>query len=167
MTATFKPKSARMLMPVLLDRLRDPSKTQNTYTRHMNRVAYRQAVLRDLQWLLNCPNLYSQLDLEEFHEVRKSVLNYGIPSYAGANFTDADLSKVAQAIKNTILCFEPRIIKDTLSVYIIQEPGEALAYNKALFQIDASLWFEPYPIDMAIRAQWDSEIGSMNLQDTG
>lgn len=167
MSTVFKPHSGSMHMPALLDRLSDPDKTKNKHTRHMSRNTYRQAVLRDLQWLLNCPNLYSQLALGEFPEVSKSVLNYGIPSYAGANFTDADLSRVSQAIKRAILYFEPRIIKDSLFVHTVREPESALAYNKALFRIEASLWFEPYPIDMTIRAQWDSEIGSMHLQDAG
>lgn len=167
MPAQNKPSASAMFLPALLDRLSQRSGPGHEQGRHMSRSAYRQSVLRDLQWLLNCPNLEAQLPFDRLSYARRSVLNYGIPAFAGANFTDSDLLDVAKAIKEAIACYEPRVVKDTLSVSIVREQEESLLHNKALFKIEASLWFEPYPIDLTIRAQWDSENGNMQLQDVG
>lgn len=154
-----------MFMPALLDRLCNGGENGKT-GKLLSRSAYRQSVLRDLRWLLNCSNLEVQLSLENFPAARASVLNFGIPSYAGSRFTESDLQNVAKAIKEAILQYEPRIIGETLEVKIIREIDEIFLCNQALFRIEASLWFEPYPIDLIIRAQWDSENGTMNLHDS-
>lgn len=152
-------------MPTLLDRL-SMAGSQDKNGRHFSRQAYRQSVLRDLQWLLNCANLEAQLPLKSFSHTQASVLNFGIPSYAGSKFTQSDLQHVADSIKTAVLQFEPRIIPSTLEVKIIRDVEDAALCGQPLFRIEASLWFEPYPIELVIRALWDSENGSMKLYDS-
>lgn len=151
-------------MPTLLDRLSADGEAGGT-TRYMNRQSYRKSVLRDLQWLLNCANLEAQLPLQTYAHVRSSVLNFGLPSYAGSKFTPSDLRHVADAIKAAVLQYEPRIIAKTLEVFIVRDAEEAVLCEQPLFRIEASLWFEPYPIELVIRALWDSENGAMKLYD--
>lgn len=161
-----KISSQALFMPTLLDRL-CPSSSKLGHGRHISRSAYRQTVLRDLQWLLNCQNIESQSFVDGFLWVRRSVLNYGVPAFAGGNFTEDDLLYVAQAIKEAILRYEPRVMKKTLKVGLVQDAEIQQSPNKALFRIEASLWFEPYPVELVVRAQWDSENGNMQLQDCG
>jgi len=147
-------------MPTLLDRLSLKNNGQ------MNRSSFRKTVMRDLSWLLNCSNSESQLALNHYPLVRKSVVNYGIPPLAGARFSKIDLEEVAAGIQRAIAQFEPRILEKTLKVSVIRDV-DASAYNHAQFRIEASFWFEPYPIDMVIRAQWDVETGGVELQENG
>ena len=78
--------SRERLQPSLLDRLtdlnpespRDPADQQS-----LSMTALRQAVLRDLAWLLNTTNLATTDDLASAPKVATSTLNYGIPGFAG------------------------------------------------------------------------------------
>ena len=149
-----------LFLPTLLDRLSHGS------GRAMNRSAFRKSVLRDLNWLLNCTNLEKQLPIRDFPQVRDSVLNFGIPPLAGARFSESDLTAVAANIERALLCFEPRILPESLKVSVLHDKeSDAYRYNHARFRIEASYWFEPYPIDMIMRAHWDMETGGVELRE--
>lgn len=160
-----KKNAAEMFMPTLLDRLSLTDET-GPNGQYMNRQSYRKSVLRDLQWLLNCPSLEAQLHLENFEHVKASVINFGIPSYTGSKFTQSDLKHVADSIKLAVMQYEPRIIANTLEVNIVHDANQYSLCEQPLFRIEASLWFEPYPIELVIRALWDSENGAMRLYDS-
>jgi type VI secretion system protein ImpF len=146
-----------IFMPALLDRLSDKGSGA------MGLNAFRATVMRDLTWLLNCTNLDRQLPLEKYPLAKFSVLNFGITPLAGACFTASDLRAVAHGIQRTIAYFEPRILEKTLKVSVA--PSTEQKHNQALFRIEASYWFEPYPIDMVLRALWDMETGGVNLRE--
>ena len=74
------------LQPCLLDRLTDdePKKQrEGRNQRVMTMRRYRQAVLRDLAWLLNTSAHIEQDGLDEFEEVTSSVLNFGVQDISG------------------------------------------------------------------------------------
>ncbi|MCL1826153.1 MAG: GPW/gp25 family protein [Betaproteobacteria bacterium] len=150
-----------LFLPTLLDRLSQHGSGA------VNRNAYRKTVLRDLNWLLNCTNIEKQLPMQNFPLVRDSVLNFGIPPLAGARFTESDLDAVAAGIQRSLACFEPRIIPESLKVSVIRDGKnvDVYRYNHARFRIEASYWFEPYPIDMVVRAHWDMETGGVELRE--
>ncbi len=150
--------SGDSFMPTLLDRLSQQNNGQ------MSRSTFRKTVLRDLAWLLNCSNLERQLPLNAYPHARLSVINYGIPPLAGARFSEVDLETVAAGIQRAIAHFEPRILEKSLKVSVVRHMDAGL-YNHAQFRIEATFWFEPYPIDMVIRAQWDVETGGVELQE--
>jgi type VI secretion system protein ImpF len=155
--ATSKQQSDSFL-PALLDRLSIHNKGP------MNRNTFRDTVLRDLSWLLNCTNLERQLPLDNYPHVKSSVINFGIPPLAGARFTASELEAVAEQMQQRIAFFEPRILEKTLKVSVIREIG-GNEYNHAHFRIEVTFWFEPYPIDMVIRAKWDMETGGVEIQE--
>jgi len=145
-------------LPALLDRLSIHNKGP------MNRNSFRDTVLRDLSWLLNCTNLERQLPLGKYPRVKSSVVNFGIPPLAGARFTASELETVAAQMQRRIAFFEPRILEKSLKVSVIRET-QTNEYNHAHFRIEATFWFEPYPIDMVIRAKWDMETGGVEIQE--
>lgn len=147
-----------LFLPTLLDRL------SQTSSGAMNRGDYRKSALRDLAWLLNCTNLDNHLPMSDFPHARRSVVNFGIPPLAGTRFSQSELNEVAEKIQQTIACFEPRILPDSLKVTIARDMDVEL-YNHARFRIEATYWFEPYPIDMVIRARWDMETGGVELRE--
>jgi len=147
-----------LFVPALVDRLSVHSGGS------MNRNAFRKTVLRDLSWLLNCTNLEKQLPMEIFPRIKNSVLNYGIPALTGIHLSESDLDAVAEGLERAIVCFEPRILEKTLKVSIAHDAEKDL-YNYAHFRIEATYWFEPYPIDMVIRARWDMDSGGVEVQE--
>ena len=149
-----------LFLPTLLDRL-----TQQG-GRAMNRSVYRKTVIRDLNWLLNCTNLESQLPVQDFPQVRNSVVNFGIPPLAGGRFTETDLDAVAAGIERSLAFFEPRILPESLNVSVIRDEAvDVYRFNHARFRIEASYWFEPYPINMVVRAHWDMETGGVEIRE--
>ncbi|MDR1424972.1 MAG: type VI secretion system baseplate subunit TssE [Azoarcus sp.] len=147
-----------LFMPALLDRLSQRASATIT------RSAFRKSVLRDLSWLLNCTNLETQLPLDGFPHAKYSVLNFGIPSLAGYRFSESELSDMAKRIELALAYFEPRILKDSLKVSVANDKSASL-YNLARFRIEATYWFEPYPLDMVIRAQWDMDAGNVEIRE--
>ncbi|MDR2881207.1 MAG: GPW/gp25 family protein [Azoarcus sp.] len=149
-----------LFLPTLLDRLSEQGGGA------MNRSAFRRTVLRDLNWLLNCTNIEGQLPIQNLPYVRNSVLNFGIPPLAGARFAESELDAVAAGIQRSLACFEPRILPESLKVSVIRDKEtDVYRYNHARFRIEASYWFEPYPIDMVVRAHWDMETGGVELRE--
>src|SRR5690349_20585366 len=75
------------LQPSLLDRLTDdePGKLEESREKRVISVSrLRECVTRDISWLLNCVSLEANVELEEYPEVSRSVLNFGIPDLTGA-----------------------------------------------------------------------------------
>ena len=81
------------LLPSLLDRLTDNEPRKNDESRDQ-RVAtlqsLREAVLRDLEWLMNTVNLESVMNFDDFPELRDTVINYGMPGLAGNTMSNSD-----------------------------------------------------------------------------
>ena len=74
------------LQPSLLDRLTDHAPTElreSDDKRTLTKQALRQAVLRDLGWLLNAIAHGPPLDGGRYPHAEHSVLNYGLPTLSG------------------------------------------------------------------------------------
>lgn len=165
-TTRDKQRNSDLFLPTLLDRLSETDLKPAGSGMQLSRSAYHKTVLRDLSWLLNCASIDASLDLESYPHVRASVMNFGIPPLAGTRFSDVDLEEIAAGIHRAILRFEPRILPDSLKVTVVHDP-QAESHNQVSFQIRAAFWFEPYPLELAIRAQWDVENGTMELKEGG
>ena len=156
------------LQPALLDRLCDdePEKLQETLEHSVvSKGRLKRTVLRDLVWLLNttCHNTDNQLEF--YPEVRRSVINYGIPVLSGKNFSGVDWRELERSIHEAILVFEPRILPDTLKVKALL-PTDAMGHHNVLqFELRGELWSMPFPIELLIRSELDLETGQMTLND--
>lgn len=156
------------LQPALLDRLCDdePDKVQETLEHSVvSKGRLKRTVLRDLIWLLNttCHDTDNQLEL--YPEVRRSVINYGIPVLSGKNFSGVDWRELEHSIHEAILVFEPRILPDTLKVKALV-PTDAMGHHNVLqFELRGELWSMPFPIELLIRSELDLETGQMTLND--
>lgn len=151
-------------LPTLLDRLTDEAPESPTEVRRVTvgRGEYYEAVLRDLSWLLNSTRLDALVDLSGLGRVRASTLNYGLAPMSGRRLSELDLPAIAGSIREAILCFEPRIIRDSLSVTPVDDAACGL-HNLVVFSIEARLWFEPAPLDLIARTEWDMEAGHVSV----
>lgn len=155
------------LQPSLLDRLADdePGVTQESRDRRVLSVQrLREVVLRDLTWLLNAVNLTAVDDLEDYPEIERSVLNYGLPDMAGHTVSGVDLMELEQLLRRAIIEFEPRILRDTLSIKLLFNESE-MNHNAMTFEIQGDLWAQPVPLHMYLRTELDLEIGTVKVSE--
>lgn len=139
--------SRERLQPSLIDRLTDhaPEHRREAFDQQtLSMPQLRQAVLRDLGWLLNTTNLASTEDLSAVPLVAKSTLNYGAPGFTGAIATTDRMSSLEAALTTAIRAFEPRIRPETLSVRLRGGASDA-ATPTVVFEIAGDLWAHPVP----------------------
>lgn len=155
------------LLPSLLDRLTDENPRQQEETRHQRASdirSLRESVLRDLEWLLNSVNLESVQSLETWPELRSSVINYGMPGLSGNTVNQADRDAIRKLIHEAVETFEPRILKNTLRIRLIDD--EALDNPHAIaFQIEGTLWGRPMPEALFLRTELDLELGDVKVSE--
>ena len=156
------------LQPALLDRLTDEQPDQKVEPREqrvMSKSRLRQAVLRDLGWLLNAIRLEAEVDLSALPFARQSVINFGLPSLSGRLASSLEVTDLERAIKQAILDFEPRILPATLRVTALVELTELDHHNVIGIEIQGQLWAQPVPLEMLIRTEIDLETGKAKLAD--
>ena len=105
-----------------MDRLTDnnpESQVESRAQRVLSLQQLRKSVIRDLGWLLNTGNLEARQNLERYPDALHSVVNYGMPDIAGITTGDLDVDSVEQAVKQAIIDFEPRILRNSLVVKMV------------------------------------------------
>ncbi|WP_280190996.1 type VI secretion system baseplate subunit TssE [Delftia sp. PS-11] len=156
------------LQPALLDRLTDHEphlRTERPDAVFVNEARLRQALLRDLGWLLNARDAWDHLDMEDLTHARRSVINYGIAPLAGQLLSELDCKHVEQGIRQAILDFEPRILPQTLAV-TLQTSTDLLSHHNTLqFEIRCQVWSMPYPLELLLKTSLDLETGQVSLQN--
>lgn len=153
------------LYPSLLDRLTDddPSKkTESRDNRSFSSARLREAVLRDLNWLFNATQ--NSADLDDHPEVRRSVLNYGLPAISGRPASSLDLTELSRALREALIFFEPRLVPHTVRVFA--EPRADGSHNVISFRMEGQLWAQPIPLEIFMRTEMDLESGQTQVIET-
>jgi type VI secretion system protein ImpF len=153
------------LQPCLLDRLTDDEPQEAEEGRSQRVIShqrYRRGVLRDLEWLFNT-NAFLQLpgndeiDLRDYPEAWRSVLNYGVRQLTG--LAAPDMQRLQDDLAEALEVFEPRVSARTLSVHASMER------NIVSFEIDGDLWANPLPEQLHVKTTVDLETGLSVLGD--
>jgi type VI secretion system protein ImpF len=112
-----------------------PVRTQSALRR------FESSVAEDLQNLLNSRQEEIEPLADEFVDLNRSLLFYGLPDFTTYNlFNPADVNRLRRSIENTISYFEPRLQK----VRVSMEPPKP--NDRAVrFRIEAILRVEPAP----------------------
>lgn len=155
------------LQPSLLDRLTDDEpekKVEERTKRVLSMQKLRSAVLRDLTWLLNTTHLQALQDLGAYPGVEQSVLNYGLPVLAGHTASSVALEEFEKALKQAILSFEPRILKNSLRIRSVLLEKE-MSHNALSFEVEGDLWGQPVPEHLLLRTQVDLENGNVTVME--
>jgi type VI secretion system protein ImpF len=154
------------LQPSLLDRLTDDDprkKEESRDDRVFSSRRLKEIVRRDLSWLLNTTDLAACRDLEPYPDIKSSVLNFGVPDLAGVALSDKDLVEFERLLREAIINFEPRIIKDTLKVRLSANVSEMNA-TALLFDIEGDLWGQPLPQQLYLRTRLDLEMSEFVVE---
>lgn len=155
------------LQPVLLDRLTDlnpHSRVESDESRVMNKAQIREAVLRDLSWLLNAVKPMPRL-AELYPLAGESVINFGLPPMSGQLASRIDIPLLERTIKQAILRFEPRVMEDSLEVKAIEPSSVLDTHNVIEFEIRGFMWAQPVPLELLLRTQVDLEAGQIEVRD--
>ncbi len=151
--------------PCLLDRLTDDqpeSKEEGRAQRVVSHQRYRRGVLRDLEWLFNTSAFLEPLkddgiDLRDYPEAWKSVINYGIRQLTG--LAAPDMQRLQDDLAAALATFEPRVSARSLSIHASMER------NVVSFEIEGDLWANPLPEQLHVKTAVDIETGLCVLGD--
>ncbi|HET7794441.1 MAG TPA: type VI secretion system baseplate subunit TssE [Rhizobacter sp.] len=158
------------LQPALLDRLTDlapHSQVEAEDARVMNKAQIREAVLRDLSWLLNSVQPLGKIAATLYPQAAESVLNFGLPAMSGQLASRVDVSQLERTIKQAILRFEPRVMEDSLQVKALDASSVLDTHNVIEFEIHGFMWAQPVPLELLLRTQLDLEAGQVEVRDMG
>jgi type VI secretion system protein ImpF len=136
----------RTLRQSLLDRLTD-DQPQVAADPVMGFQESRERVLaslrRDLEALLNTRR-GPDTTPEEFEELQRSVLHYGLPDIAEVSQDSADAhARLLRQVKDAIAAFEPRLTQ--VRVERVPPPPEGAARREVRFVIHGLLRMDPNP----------------------
>jgi type VI secretion system protein ImpF len=122
----------------------------------------RECVLRDLGWLFNSLNLESTQDLQSVPQVASSVLNFGLPSFAGRMASSINPMESADRLRRVIELFEPRLS----AVRVKPQPRSEEESDGTLeFTIDAQLWSHPQPQQLELHTRIDIMTGDITVSE--
>jgi type VI secretion system protein ImpF len=148
------------LQPSLLDRLTDhePQKTEESRDqRVLSLTRLRECVIRDVTWLLNAERLPDREQVSECPDAMRSVINYGIPSLSGTGSEGVDTHQLQREITEALHAYEPRLIRETVSVQAIS--SKEMGGRALTFRIEADLWAQPLPLHLYMQTELDLESG--------
>jgi type VI secretion system protein ImpF len=156
------------LQPCLLDRLTDHEPAQKVEGRNQRVISlsrFKEGVLRDISWLFNTQRHRATEGLDQFPQVERSVMNFGMRDFAGMFSENHDIRQIEKEISDTILFFEPRIIRRTLQVKVYRDEEVATQTNphRIFFQISADLWAQPSPEKFFVKTMIDLETGNCSF----
>jgi type VI secretion system protein ImpF len=155
------------LQPSMLDRLTDHNpekKKESTAQQSMSQKEFKDAVIRDLGWLLNSVSLDVCVDLEPYPEVKHSVLNYGLPDISGHTSSTVNVKTIERSLIQAIRDFEPRIIRNSLRVKVHSDPSD-MSHNSLVFEIEGAVFGQPSPFQIVLRSELDLECGEFKVTE--
>jgi len=155
------------LQPSLLDRLTDdePDKLEESRDKRViSATRLRDCVTRDVSWLLNCVSLDVDVNLDDYPEVARSVLNFGIPDLTGASLSGINSETLQRQLKDAILAFEPRLTANTLRVSVNAD-HKRMDRQALMFNIESEMWAQPIPLNLFLKTEVDLETGSFKVSE--
>ncbi len=153
-------------LPTLFDRLCDDAPhrlTESASDYAPTRSQMRGIVQRDLAYLLNTTNQDDLLHPERHREVTTSTVNYGLPALAGSYLSDRRWTDMEKMIRQAILDYEPRLLPESVVVRPLMQENGRSNYNVLLFEISATLYMEPYPVEFTVQSAVDLETSRLTL----
>jgi type VI secretion system protein ImpF len=150
------------LRPSIIDRLIDPESEGTSWRRGYSVEQMIDAVRKDLEDLLNTHRMILDIP-EEFAEVRRSIVAYGLPDPASYEATGPNApQRVCAAIEEAIAVFEPRLT-DIQATPLKGEASKSLTLD---FEIRATLRLDPAP-EVAFVTLLKLTTGEATIQRSG
>ena len=130
------------LTPSILDRLIDPESAGTAIMTGYTAQKMFDAVLRDLEDLLNTRRTEGVIP-KEFDEVQTSIVGYGLPDISSVHASDSgSRQSIAKAIERVIRQYEPRL--QAIHVELLNPEDDPIRQS-VKFRVDAQLSVDPFP----------------------
>ena len=142
-------RDARPLKPSVIDKLigglgrtrgdgsRDVAPCYIAQLDRFNETGLRNCVMRDIAWTLNSIQFAAAVPLDDFPEVRTSVLNLGVPDLTSMTVNSETFKRRAKDLTDAIRSFEPRLVEQSVNVSF--DKAVADDENKLRFVITGEL----------------------------
>jgi type VI secretion system protein ImpF len=131
------------ITPSVLDRLLDDrpeEKLEAPASRQTNLRILKQAVKRDLEWLLNTRANVTDI-AEGLPELNRSLATFGLPDFSSWNVRGGgDQETLRRTIEDAVARFEPRLEAVQVTLETMSEVDRTVR-----FRIEARLRVEPAP----------------------
>jgi type VI secretion system protein ImpF len=121
----------------------------------------RREVARDLDSLMNTIAFESAEDLSGLDQVRKSILNYGLPDIAHRSIDEHSVDDIENEIKKALMNFEPRLARD--SIRASRDKAVGVEELKVRFLVQAVLYCEPVNVPVEFVADFELDSGSIKV----
>ncbi len=136
------PQPKRGLQPSILDRLIDPESAGTTIMTGYTVQQMYEAVLRDLQDLLNTVHTAHDISAA-YTETRDSIVGYGLPDLTSIeSISTEQRGAIGKAIKKAVERFEPRL--KAVRVTLLKSEVD-LTRMAVRFRVDARMAVDPAP----------------------
>lgn len=158
-------KKNKKLRASILDRLLDNDPGNNVERdadQHQKLKELRSSVRRDLENLLNTRFRMVEPP-DSFPELKKSLLNYGLPDLATVNISDKIKQKeFIDHLETILIDFEPRF--KTVKVNYMENAD--ILDRSLRFRIDATLYADPSPEIVVFDSVLEPATRTVNVEET-
>jgi type VI secretion system protein ImpF len=127
-----------------------------------NSKNWREALLRDIESLLNNAARSGQLALQDHPFCERSVLNYGLPSLSRQLPINVDALTLALHIQNILTHFEPRIDPRSIQVMPVVEKAQSRVLA-VLFDINGWCVIPEHQTSLHLRIALDYSCGTVAI----
>lgn len=132
---------------------RAPSEAEAVRRRGLSETQIRDTVLEDIGAILSTVDLQSAVEIEDLPHVSRSILNFGLYDIMHLTSEDSRVSEIERNIVAALLCYEPRIRRDSLQVEWSQRIDDV--QQKIRLSISAEVDSRPVNIPVDFTAEVD------------
>ena len=162
--ARSAPESAVTLS--VLDRLidQDPRNSHEVpLTRAQSLRTFKEALRRDLEWLLNTRRVAIPPD-ETLKEVNKSTYIFGLPDFTGYHLSaPQDQTRLLRYIQSALKVFEPRLA----NVRVLPSEAGLISARTMRLRIEGLMLVDPSPEHVSFDTVLQLTSGQYEVQNAG
>ena len=161
------PGAERTVRPSVLDRLvddapREPADSPTTLAESAR--AFRAAVLRDVEWLLNTRRIAVPAP-DSCPEVQRSVYHFGVPDVTSmSSDSDPARQRLLRQVEECISTFEPRISGVRVSPAVVRDEEGG---RRIRFVVEGTLRMDPGPERVAFDTELEPSSGKFRVTGDG
>ena len=109
-------------------------------------------------------SLEANVALEDYPEVSRSVLNFGIPDLTGAALSGINAEALQRRVRDAIVAYEPRLTANTLRVNV-NALSKRMDRQALIFNIESEMWAQPIPLNLYLKTEVDLETGNFKVSE--
>lgn len=88
-----------------------------------------------------------------------------MPDLTGMSVSNADKSAIERDLREAILRYEPRILKNSLRINVTS--SDEMSGNALRFEIEFDMWAEPVPERLYLKTDVDLGSGATTVTESG